>query len=147
MKIHPRYILAALLAAFLPSCAPSTPQSRIQQLPQQFERLSEKHKNLVSNGEIEEGMTPAAVSIAWGSPDSRTESFKNNSKTERWDYRGLTPVVTHNFYGGYRYGYYGHYGRHFYPGYRYGPDITYLPFRRASVWFVDGQVNKWERVR
>ena len=57
-----------LVALFAVSCAPKTPSYRISQRPEAYERLSEKHKQLVSKGEIAEGMEKAAVALAWGSP-------------------------------------------------------------------------------
>lgn len=32
-------------------------------------------------------------------------------------------------------------------GFGMGPEITYIPYRVASVWFVDRKVDSWERAR
>lgn len=146
MKKSMTLLFAAALAGILGSCAPSTPQHRIQQRPQDFARLSEKDKELVSRGEIAKGMEKDAVALAWGSPASRVEGLKDGETMERWDYRGQQPVVSNHFHGGYRSGYYGPYR---YSGYGvgFGPQITYLPYRKASVWFVNERVDEWERQR
>jgi hypothetical protein len=135
-----------LLVGIVSSCAPSTPQRRIQERPQDFEKLSEKHKELVSKGEIAKGMSKDAVYFAWGSPASQVDVFKDGKSSERWDYEGRHAVTQHRFYGGYSTGGYGPYG---YSGYRtgIGPEVTYIPYRRASVWFVRGVVDEWERQR
>lgn len=138
--------LVAVFAGLFVSCAPSTPEYRIQQRPQDYARLSEKHKELVARGQIAKGMGKAAVALAWGSPSSRIEGLKDGRAMERWDYRGQRPVVTNHFFGGYRSGYYGPYR---YSGYGagFGPEVNYIPYRRASVWFVNDRVDEWQRER
>lgn len=135
-----------LLMGIVSSCAPSTPLTRIQERPQDFARLSEKHKNLVSRGEIAKGMSKDAVALAWGSPASQIEGLRNGKFSERWDYMGREAVTRNHFFGGYSSGGYGPYR---YSGYRagFGPEITYIPYRKASVWFVGGRVDEWERQR
>lgn len=138
--------MLGVLALLASSCTPSTPQTRIQERPQEFERLSARHQELVRRGEIEKGMDKVAVSLAWGSPSARAEGFRNGEHTERWDFHGQKAVVSHRPYGGYYpYGY-----RDYHRGYHhadFGPDIIHVPYRRASVWFVRGRVNEWERLR
>lgn len=136
----------ALAALFFVSCAPSTPQTRIAQRPETFQALSVKHQELVSQGEIAKGMPKDAVAIAWGSPDGRVEGLRDGKAMERWDYNGTRSVVTNDFYGGYRSGYYGPY-RYSGAGFGFGPQMTYIPYRKSSVWFVGGKVNEWERMR
>lgn len=128
------------------SCAPATPQTRIQQRPQDYAKLSEKHKELVSRGEIEKGMSKDAVFFAWGRPAGRVEGLWNGKSGERWDYEGSHPVMHNHFFGGYASGVYGG-GR--YSGYHggFGPEVIYVPYVKASVWFVGGKVDEWERQR
>jgi hypothetical protein len=135
-----------LLMGMVTSCVPSTPQTRIKERPQDYAKLSEKHKDLVSRGEIAKGMTKDAVSLAWGSPAAEIEGLRNGKFSERWDYMGREAVTRNHFFGGYTSGGYGPYG---YSGYRagFGPEITYVPYRKASVWFVGGRVDEWERQR
>jgi len=136
----------ALFLGIVTSCAPSTPQKRIEERPQDFAKLSEKHKELVSKGEIIKGMNKDAVFFAWGNPAAQSEGQRNGKFSERWDYEGRHPVVRHNFFGGYTTGGFGPYG---YSGYNagFGPEVTYIPYVRASVWFVGGRVDEWVRER
>lgn len=91
-------------------------------------------------------MSPEAVLLAWGSPANKSEGFRNGRDTERWEYAGTRPVYTTHFGGGYGRGFYGPY-RYSGVGMGLGPDVTYVPYRRASVWFVNGRVDEWERLR
>jgi len=131
---------------WLVSCAPSTPENRISERPQAFQRLSEREKDLVSRGEIAKGMEMDAVSIAWGEPANRVEGLRGGRRMERWDYEGSRAVVTNHFFGGYRTGYYGPYGYSGFGG-GFGPEITYVPYRKSTVWFVGGRVDEWERMK
>lgn len=144
-------ILLPLFGALLfASCAPSTPQSRIEKAPEKFERLSPREKGLVQRGELSRGMSKDAVWIAWGSPASSYEGSKNGKPSERWDYTGSRPVYTTNYFGGYSSGY-TRWGGHRYPysgyGFGFGPEVSYIPYTRASVWFVNERVDSWERQR
>lgn len=136
---------AVFVAVFAVSCAPQTPAYRISERPQVFERLSEKQKQLVIHGEIAKGMGMDAVALAWGSPSDEVEGLRDGKRMERWDYNGTKPVVTHSFFGGYGYGAYGPY-RYSGLGGGFGPEVTYVPYRKSSVWFINGRVNEWERI-
>ncbi len=140
---------ALAVGLLLVSCVPSTPQARIQKDPSKFEALTASQRNLVEQGRISNGMPPEAVYLAWGSPSSIMQGSRDNKTTERWDYAGSRPVYTTNFYGSYGYarGPYGRYGRYGYSGFGVGPQVAYIPYRYASVWFVDGRVDAWERAR
>ncbi len=135
-----------LFMVIVPSCAPSTPETRIRKHPQDYAKLSEKHKEAVARGEIARGMSKEAVLLAWGSPAARIEGLRNGKFSERWNYEGRQAVTHHHFFGGYTSGGYGRYG---YSGYNagFGPEVTYIPYVSASVWFVDGRVDEWERQR
>ena len=140
-------LLFALSAGVLfTSCAPSTPQTRIQQQPQKFEALGPKHRQLVEKGQIERGMSQDAVYLAWGAPSRTFQGSKNNRLTERWDYSGSRPVYSNTFYGSYG-RYYGPYRRYGYSGIGWGPEVAYIPYRIGSVWFIDNKVDSWERAR
>lgn len=138
--------LAAIAALFAASCAPQTPDYRISMRPDVYERLGEKEKQLVRNGQIAKGMDRDAVALAWGSPSAQVEGLRNGRRMERWDYNGTEPVITNRFFGGYGTGYYGPY-RYSGIGAGFGPDVTYVPVREASVWFIGGRVDEWERAR
>lgn len=89
-------------------------------------------------------MSKDAVALAWGSPSVLVEGLKNGKMIERWDYNGQKSVITNNVFGGYDTGYLGPYR---YSGLRggLGPEVTYIPYRKASVWFVNEKVDEWER--
>lgn len=147
-----KMILCALLVGLsLVSCVPSTPQARIDKEPGKFAALSEKQRNLVQQGQISRGMPQDAVYLAWGRPAGVFQGSKDGKSTERWDYAGSRPVYTTGFYGAYGYGYgrYGGRGRYGYPGlgFAMGPEVAYVPYRIASVWFVNDRVDSWERAR
>ena len=141
-----KLLFAFVVVCLTAACVPSTPQTRIQQDPRRFEALPAKHRSLVEQGKISRGMGKDAVYLAWGRPSGVFQGSKNGRATERWDYAGTRPVYTTNFYGAYgpwygphgcRRGYYGYYG--------FGPEIAYVPYRLASVWFIDERVDSWER--
>lgn len=142
-----KHLIPALFAAVaFASCAPSTPQARIDRHPDRFAALSAKHQDLVRQGQLAPGMPPDAVLLAWGTPERSFDGSKNGKPTSRWDYAALQPVYTTNFYGGYGYGGYP-YGRYYGAGFGMGPEIAYIPSRVASVWFVNGRVDGWERLQ
>ena len=101
--------IAATVATFA-SCAPSTPQARIEIDPARYGRLSNADKSLVDQGKIRTGMDADAVYLAWGKPDSVSKGGTGNASIERWTYAGHTPVWTNDFGYGYGYGRRG-YGR------------------------------------
>jgi len=146
MKSKVLYVCAAFAAFWMVSCAPSTPESRIYARPAVFEALSEKDQALVRRGELGKGMSTDAVALAWGSPSRRIDGLRNGRNMERWEYEGREAVVTHNVFGGYRSGYYGGY-RYSGVGGGFGPQVSYVPYTKSVVWFVNGRVNEWESVR
>jgi hypothetical protein len=142
-----KFLAATLLALAFASCAPSTPEGRIAAQPALFDKLPDRQQELVKQGRIDKGMGTDAVYLAWGRPAREYEGSEGDVATLRWDYAGSTPVYSNQVYGygGYRYGRYGRYG---YPyGYGIGQEITYVPYRRASVLFHNGRVASWERSR
>jgi hypothetical protein len=142
-------LLPLLFGLIFASCAPSTPQARIDRHPEKFASLSKADQSLVQQGRINRGMPPAAVELAWGPPDRRFEGSKNQQATARWDYSGALPVYSSSLYSGYALGYGPYYGRgrYGYHGYGFGTEVTYIPYRLASVWFINDKVDAWERVR
>lgn len=141
-------LFAALILPLLAcSCVPPTPLSRIDRDPRKFEALSPTHQALVKRGEISRGMPPAAVEIAWGNPSQRFEGVQNGKLIQRWDYTGSRPIYGNSFYGGFGYGGFGRFGNCHPMGFGFGPDVTYVPYRIASVWFLNNRVDGWERLR
>jgi hypothetical protein len=134
------------------SCVtPATPQTRIQKNPEVFATLAPKEQKLVEQGEIAKGMSQDAVLLAWGTPANRFEGFKNGEPFERWDYSGLRPVYTNPIYGPFVSGPYrsdSPYGFSDVPyGFAGGPEVTYLPYRKSTAWFLKHRVDAWERLR
>jgi hypothetical protein len=138
---------SALACVIFASCAPMTPQARIDHNPQVFAALSSRDQELVRQGQIARGMSPDAVALAWGPPQRRVEGTKGNRRVDRWDYTVLRPVYSTNVFGGYGYGGYGRYGRYNYSSFGFGPEVAYLPQQVASVWFENQKVEAWERLR
>jgi hypothetical protein len=143
-----KYWLSPCLAflCLLGACAPVTPEERIARSPALFDSLPAAHQHLVSRGEIARGMSPAAVTLAWGTPSRRYNVVQQGAATERWDYFGSEPVM-HNhlsYSHGYRYGY----GRRgYYDSLAFSPEINYVPYRRATVLFKNQKVESWERMQ
>jgi hypothetical protein len=133
------HISAILVALVFASCAPSTPDARIVARPELFEKIPTQQKELIRQGRIDKGMSTDAVYLAWGKASRVYEGSENNVPILRWDYTGATPVYHTNFYGGYGHGRYSHYGVGI------TPEVTYVPYRRATVLFRNGRVASWER--
>lgn len=131
-----------LIAAVLASCAPTTPEARIAANLASFQQLDRKHQELVRQGRLDAGMPAEAVALAWGPPARRFDGQDGAATTSRWDYAGSRPIYTTGWYGGF-YGY-GYWGRHAWAA---GPEVTFIPYRRASVWFRNERVTRWEQVR
>lgn len=130
------------------SCAPTTPQGRIEKNPEKYESLSSRDKSLVEQGKLRKGMSKDAVLLALGEPEKRFEGYQNGSQTERWDFMKNRPVYSNGFYSGFGYGYGQYrYGRGGFGGFGYSPEIYYVPYRSASVWFKNDLVSAWEMQR
>lgn len=146
-----KIITVLLLGLSLVACMPSTPQARIQENPRKYAALGTTQQLLVQQGQLARGMSTDAVYLAWGPPARIFQGSKDGKLTERWDYGGAQAVPVTNFYGAYGYGggRYGPHGRHGYSGigFGFGPEIAYVPYRVASVRFINGRVDSWERVR
>lgn len=143
-------MLPTLVAAlFLSSCASPSPQSRIAARPAAYSALPNKHKDLVQQGQICEGMSKDAVWLAWGPANSISQGSANGKSFDLWRYTGLRPVYQHSIgfgvsIGGYR----GRCGRRGFSApfmdYDYGP--VYVPFTAAEVRFRNEVVVSWERL-
>lgn len=152
-------ILICTIALMQAACVTrSTVQSRIAQNPDYFEKLSSKHKNLVTQNSVTEGMSKEAVYLAWGKADEVKKGSRNKQVTETWIYLRYEPIYTRNVGVGYGYGgYYGRRRRHCgYGGggiygsginYNYGTNVTYRPYVGAKVEFRNERVISWETSR
>lgn len=144
--LAPLFALTALLV--LSSCSSSTPTGRIEKNLQMYNELSVREQELVSQGQIAEGMSPGGVFLALGSPARKLEGSSEGTRTMRWDYTSLHPVYTNSFYGHFGNGF-GRFGRRHggFGGFGFNPSIHYIPARSGTVWFENDRVRSWEQVR
>lgn len=102
---------------------------------------------MVLAGNIAQGMSMDAVYFAWGKPAVVANETRMRKETTRWDYAQTKPVF-HDPDA------YTSYGRAF-ANPSYPDQLTTAirsthnpaPYRTATVWFVDGKVQEWERLR
>ena len=131
--------------SLLASCTAPV-QKRIEHNPQIYSALSERHKAMVAQRKIEEGMSKGAVFIAWGKADRIGKGSKNGKDFERWSYTGFDTVPGYGAGGyglgyGYGGGFYGH--RYIYdPLFYYDPFVT-VPYEAGRVEFTNGKVSAW----
>ena len=139
------FLLLSISALLLfNSCAPVTPQQRIENNIGVYNSLPPREQELVKRGELARGMSPDAVFMAWGPPSRRYQGLQNNAATERWDYEGSKPVYSNSVGMGYGYGT-GYYGRRAgYSSLSISPEVAYVPYRRATVLFKNNRVDSWE---
>jgi hypothetical protein len=131
-----RLILQALFACglsltfLLAGC--STVETRIQENPGAYQRLSPNDQALVQHGRIREGLSRDAVYIAWGPPSQRAEGRMRGSAIETWIYydTSVGDYAGPYGYGGYG-GYFGGYGGFGY-GYGYGGGWGYRGHHRGG---------------
>ena len=120
--------IAVLLFGFLTGC--STVDSRIQGNPQTYASLSPADQVLVKRGGIREGISRAAVYLAWGRPDRLRYGSRSGVPFEAWIYATTRSEFAPGYYPAF-YGFgYGRFGwsRRFYGpagfyGYPFNPYI------------------------
>lgn len=158
-------LLLPFLAFLAVSCASNTVNTRIEKNPKIFRSLDISQQSLVEVGKIENGMTPAAVFLAWGSPDRQTEGQKDGKRYEQWIYNTLSPVVVQSAWGGWG-GWGGGWGGPGWGGLGWrrggiagpgwgawgwnqglGADVAFVPTASSWVKFVNGRVESWQRGR
>lgn len=154
MKIPRIFLtLASVLVLLQSSCTVrSTVQSRIAQYPDYFEKLSAKHKELVSQRRVTEGMGKDAVYLAWGTADEIKSSSRSGRSTETWVYLRYEPIYRRSVNVGFGYGGWGRgrncgYGGYYGSGMGYDTDVTYQPYVGAKVEFQKELVVFWETLR
>jgi len=81
----------------LTSC--STPQTRISDHPDLYQRLSRGDQALVSQGQVRYGMSRNAVWLAWGSPDQKIVGNMEGHPTETWIYIYYATYPYYPYYG------------------------------------------------
>lgn len=138
----PLLVLGSIGMTVISSCVnTNTPQHRIEQNPQVYNKLPASEQKLVSEGHIEEGMSPEAVFLAWGYPN--TTPFKGTNKGQnimRWVYTQPYPVLTTTNWAGPQWGPYGWYDPMMYNN----SSTTFIPRNSATVTFENNKVVSWE---
>ena len=159
MKRHlfrPALTLAlSVIALVLASC--STPETRISEHPDIFQRLSPRDQALVREGRIRDGMPQDGVWLAWGTPDQKGTGFARGKAVETWIYNEYVyahapypyPVGPYG-YGGYRGGsavFHGYRGRRFavigdpfFDPFYYSYITPSIPYPAKTVTFTGGHV-------
>lgn len=136
-----RFSVIAIVFSILASCAAPVTR-RIERNPEIYAKLSEKHKQNVQLGKVEEGMTKEGVFLSWGPPSRVAKGTSSGKPLEKWVYTGERPVWRQEYgmgWGGWGRGSCGFYDPYFYGG----PVVDYIPFDAAHVDFVDGRVTAW----
>src|SRR6476620_11717998 len=95
-------------ALFLFGCA--TPDQRISDHPEVFQRLSPRDQELVKVGKIREGMGQDAVWLAWGTPDQKATGVARGHNVETWIYNDYYYANSSYAYPYGPYGYGGYWG-------------------------------------
>lgn len=136
MKTRILLPIAALLVLAMAGC--STIQSRINENPTAFQRLTPKQQQLVSTGRVSEGMSKNAVYIAWGNPDRITYGSKHGIPDEKWLYFGydFAQVPSYSFFPVYA-------GGFVYSDYIYSPQYVSMPYVDKGVLFEKDRVVNW----
>ncbi len=130
----------AAASLLLASCQVATPATRIEENPALFASLPEKDQALVRQGHIRAGMSPEAVFLAWGYPNSQPYTGeKDGKRVVRWVYTTLEPVMVSPSWSG---PYWGPYG--WTDGFNNMPDTAYIPRNTAYVMFENDKVVSWE---
>jgi hypothetical protein len=145
--------IAVLLFEFLAGC--STVESRIKGNPQTFASLSPADQALVRRGSISEGLSKAAVYLAWGRPDRLRYGSRAGVPFEAWIYTTIRSEIVPGYYPSF-YGYglsrpfYGRrgWGYGYYPFNSYFDDdlVDYeVPYKTA--FFERDRCTGWEYSR
>jgi hypothetical protein len=95
-------------ALFFTGCA--TPEQRISDHPDIFQRLSARDQELVKVGKIREGMGQDAVYLAWGTPDQKGTGVAHGRSVETWVYNDYYNASSSYPYPYGPYGYGGYFG-------------------------------------
>jgi outer membrane murein-binding lipoprotein Lpp len=129
------FALAAGLAV-LAGC--STPQSRINDNPAVYARLTPEQQQLIKDGKVAIGFDMAMVKLALGDPDRIRERTDANGTSETWSYVTYEGDDGLLLYTGYYHRYYYGLGDPFYPYYLAYP--TRREHTHFRVVFREGKV-------
>lgn len=138
-----KWMVPVVIAALVTACQSPSPVSRIAENPVLYQSLSPSEQSLVQQGQICRGMSPEAVFLAWGRPNTKPYvGEKDGRRIERWVYTQERPVTI--FTDNWPAPYWGPYGG-WYGG--MGMSTAYVPENAASVLFENGKVVSWESRR
>lgn len=142
------FLGGASLICLLACQTVTSPEHRISKETELFDSLPERHRELVRQGQVTEGMSQEAVYLAWGSPHEVKEGSRNGRKLATWVYYGResVPVRSVGIGVGIGSGYYRGdcWGG---PRYDFGFDYAYRDYVAAKVEFGNEKVVFWERNR
>lgn len=141
MKTPLAVILLAAGLAVLAGC--STPESRINQNPAAFARLTPEQQQLIKEGKVAIGFDQTTVKLALGDPDRIRERTDANGTSEIWSYVTYEGDDGMLLYRGYYHRYYYGFGDPFYPYYLAYP--TRREHEHFRVVFREGRVVLIER--
>ena len=148
-------LLLILPALILSACATNPAEQRVKKHTELFAKLSQRERDLVLRGDVNEGMSQDAVYLAWGRPGRVMAGSRGGRSNERWAYFHTAPVSTYSVgYGGFgphpfysAYGVHPAFGYGYGPGWGFGSGVDYVPYLDRTVEFVNGKVVAWERLR
>ena len=126
--------------ALLAGC--STPQSRINDNPAIYARLTPEQQQLIKDGKVAIGFDAAMVKLALGDPDRVHERTDATGTSEVWSYVTYEGDDGLLLYRGYYHRYFYGYGDPFYPYYLAYP--TRREHTHFRVVFRDGKVVEIE---
>lgn len=127
-----RWIIAGFLPILLlAGCATgSTVESRKKANPAAYAALSPDIKALVDQGRVAVGMTPDAVTLAWGPPEEVLHRGNKDGEFTTWVYRGSYLEETRYWVG----------RRQPHLAYDYQPRT----YAQSEIVFANGVVDSWQ---
>ncbi len=135
------FLLMPLVALFT-ACSP-TVQDRIAKHQAVYDQLPKTQQQKIAMRQLEKGMSPMAVLIAWGEPDQKLNGYMDGKATERWIYTHRGSGWSLGIGVG---GFHGH--RH--SGIGTGLGVSFPVTGKApvakSVLFIRGKVESWSHV-
>jgi hypothetical protein len=140
MKIT--FIPILLLSGLLVASCSTTPQERIDANLPAFQKLAPQEQSLVLAGQISLGMTPEAVKLAWGDPDSISRGNLDGIPSERWIYQKGGSGFSFGVGGGV--GHYHNGSSMIGTGIGTTFPISTIPPNTSYVLFSKGKVTAWE---